>query len=102
MSSDGKYVVFASSAGNLVLNDTNGAFDVFVHNVLEDIFIRDTSAVTTSRVSVSESGVEADGDSQAPAINSDGSYIAFESVSTNLIDGKTLSGISHVFRAPRP
>jgi hypothetical protein len=52
-SADGRYVVFASKATNLVSGDTNGVADVFVH---------DRQTGTTERVSVSSLGVQADGD----------------------------------------
>ena len=43
----------------------------------------------TTRVSVSSSGAEANGDSFAPALSSDGRYVAFSSAATNLVDGDT-------------
>jgi len=93
ISSDGRYVVFYSWAKNLVAGDTNNAVDVFVRDTVDNI---------TSRVSVSATGTEGNGGSQNPVISSDGRYVAFDSVATNLIDGTILSGVSHVFRAPRP
>ena len=93
ISSDGRYVAFRSDATNLVSNDTNGVNDIFVH---------DRTTGITSRVSVSEAGVEGDGNCYSASISSDGRYVVFESFSTNLIAGKTLSGLRHVFRAPRP
>ena len=50
ISADGRFVVFDSTASNLVAGDTNGAMDVFV---------RDRVARTTERVSVSSAGAEA-------------------------------------------
>ena len=47
LSSDGRYVTFVSAASDLVTSDGNNAADVFV---------RDMSTGTTSRVSVSMSG----------------------------------------------
>jgi len=47
ISADGRYVVFISSASNLVPNDTNIGFDLFV---------RDLQANTTVRVSLDEDG----------------------------------------------
>ncbi len=49
VSADGRYVVFQSVANNLVPGDTNNALDVFV---------RDTVAGTTTRVSVNNNGQE--------------------------------------------
>jgi len=54
ISADGRYVAFASDASELVHGDANGDVDVFV---------RDRVAATTTRVSVSTAGAEADGNS---------------------------------------
>lgn len=53
ISPDGRYVVFSSSGGNLVPDDTNGTVDVF---------LRDTLLETTIRISTDLSGIQADGD----------------------------------------
>lgn len=76
ISGDGRYVVFQSSATNLVPNDTNG---------VDDIFLRDRVAGTTVRVNVDSRGVEANGVSANPVISRDGRYIAYESAATNLV-----------------
>ena len=60
--------------------DTNGA---------RDVFVRDLQTGETTRVSVSSSGAEANGDSFAPALSSDGRYVAFSSAASNLVDGDT-------------
>lgn len=80
ISADGRYVAFASSAGNLVANDTND-------NV--DIFVRDLESNITTRVSVSSAGIQANGDSFSPSISGDGRYVAFSSVASNLVAGDT-------------
>ena len=80
ISADGRYVAFYSDASNLVAGDTNGA---------RDVFVRDLQTRETTRVSVSSSGAEANGDSFAPALSSDGRYVAFSSAATNLVDGDT-------------
>jgi len=80
ISADGRYVAFYSDASNLVAGDTNGA---------RDVFVRDLQTGETTRVSVSGSGAEANGDSFAPALSSDGRYVAFSSAGTNLVDGDT-------------
>lgn len=80
ISADGRYVAFHSIASNLVAGDTNS------HN---DVFVRDTVAGTTIRVSVSSTGTQADDDSLWPAISGDGRYVAFESLSSNLVAGDT-------------
>jgi Tol biopolymer transport system component len=75
ISDDGRYVVFASTASNLVPGDTNG---------LVDVFVRDVVAGTTERVSVGYQG-QAEGSSFSPAISADARFIAFESDAENLV-----------------
>jgi len=87
LSSDGRFVVFSSVATNLVENDTNNETDVFV---------RDLTNSTTTRVSLSNLGAQAQGTSQKAAISSDGRYIAFESSASNLVADDTNS-VSDVF-----
>ena len=80
ISANGRYVSFASSASNLVPGDTNGTHDVFV---------RDLRSGSTTRVSVSGRGAQADGQSLGSAISADGRYVAFASGATNLVPGDT-------------
>lgn len=80
ISADGQRVVFVSEAANLVSGDTNGEADVF---------LRDLATETTTRISVSTSGQEADGASSAPRISGDGRFVAFASQATNLVPGDT-------------
>src|SRR4051794_29483702 len=64
ISADGRFVAFVSSAATLVPGATNG---------IEDIFVRDRLKRTTELVSVSSSGVLAQGPfgSFAPSISAD-------------------------------
>ena len=80
ISADGRFVAFSSLADNLVANDTNGTWDVFVHD-------RETGE--TMIVSVSSSGVQGNGFSQSPSISADGRFVAFESSATNLVENDT-------------
>ncbi len=80
ISADGNFVVFRSEASNLVSGDTNGS---------EDIFIRDITLGTTTRISVDNEGSEGDTQSYYPTISSDGRYIAYSSQATNLVDNDT-------------
>ncbi|GAB4549100.1 MAG: hypothetical protein OHK0023_13040 [Anaerolineae bacterium] len=80
ISGDGRYVAFRSDATNLVAGDTNAR---------KDIFVRDLTAGTTTRVSISTAGVQSNDDSFAPSISDDGRYIAFESLANNLVGGDT-------------
>jgi len=87
ISADGRYVVFISSANNLVQGDTNGYSDVFVHD-------RETGK--TERVSISSNGEQANNTSFDPSISSDGRYIAFSSAASNLVPGD-INGFPDVF-----
>jgi hypothetical protein len=78
MTPDARYVVFVSTATNLVPGDTNGQPDVFVHD-------RATGAI--ERVNVASDGTQANGSSYDVAISADGRYVAFESYATNLVPG---------------
>jgi Tol biopolymer transport system component len=69
ISADGSRIAFSSAASNLVAGDTNARADVFV---------RDTTAATTTRVSVLPGGGEIAGASSIdPAISHDGNRVAF-------------------------
>lgn len=84
ISGNGRYVVFSSRATNLIAGDSNGKQDIFLHD-------RDTGI--TTRVSNRTGGEQANGDSFAPAISSDGRIIVFYSLASNLVaddtNGKT-------------
>ena len=87
VSSDGRYVIFASTADNLAPGDTNG---------LSDVFRRDTLEGETEPVSANSSGDIGNGISSWPDITADGRFVAFISHATNLIESDT-NGISDVF-----
>lgn len=78
INADGRFVAFQSRASNLVQADTNGSWDIFVHD-------RDTG--TTERISLGVGGIEANNDSFSPSISGDGRFVAFRSDATNLVDG---------------
>ena len=75
ISSDGRYVAFASSSDNLVPGDTNG---------WEDIFVHDRATATTERISLSTEGEEANVESFSPVISDDGRFVVFGSNADNL------------------
>src|SRR4051794_24467034 len=91
LSADGRYVAFSSAASNLVAGDTNAR---------NDTFVRDRQSGTTERVSLSSAGAEGDNLSGAPAISSDGRFVAFWSYASNLVAGDT-NGQSDVFLRDR-
>ena len=85
VSASGRYVAFTSIASNLVHGDTNK---------LPDVFVRDVRTGKTTRVSVTSAGRQGTGKkysngSNAPAISSDGRYVAFHSDMTNLVPRDT-------------
>jgi subtilisin family serine protease len=77
ISGDGRFVVFHSSATNLIPNDANGALDVFVYDRQEDVI---------ERVSVANDGTEGNASSIAFSISYDGRFISFASDATNLVE----------------
>jgi Tol biopolymer transport system component len=87
LSADGRYVVFASYASNLVSGDTNDA---------ADIFVRDRQTGQTSRVSIASDGTQGADHSLLPSISADGRYVAFFSYASNLVSGDT-NGYPDVF-----
>jgi Tol biopolymer transport system component len=80
ISGDGRFVAFGSLAANLVPGDTNGTFDIFVH---------DQQTGTTGRVSVDSAGTQGNGRSALPTISADGRFVCFDSRATNLVAGDT-------------
>jgi Tol biopolymer transport system component len=76
MSGDGRYVAFFSFASDLVAGDGNG---------VEDVFVRDRQANTTTRASVDFLGQEANFGSSTPSISGDGRYLAFFSLASDLV-----------------
>jgi len=92
ISADGRYIVFESSATNLVPDDLMGIRDIFVH---------DTQSGETARVSVSRTNEEGNGSSQLPAISADGQYITFRSDASNLVENDTNSA-RDIFITPNP
>ncbi len=82
ISAGGRYVLFSSYATNLVRKDTNGEWDVFLH---------DRRTGTTERVSVNGRGRQGNAQSQGPgfwseaaSVSRDGRYVVFGSFATNL------------------
>jgi Tol biopolymer transport system component len=80
ISDDGKIVVFASYARNLVPDDTN---------FKRDIFVRDVPDHTTTRVSVGSEGQQAEGSSDGPAVSGDGRFAGFYTSAATLVPGDT-------------
>ena len=93
ISDDGKFVVYETAATNFdSFGDTNGDIDVYFYN---------TVTRTTSRLSVSGSGAEANNQSVEGVISGDGKVAAYSSFATNLVAGDT-NTLSDVFFVTLP
>jgi Tol biopolymer transport system component len=77
ISEDGRYVAFKSASANLSGEDIDP---------VEDVFVRDLVAGTTTLVSRATGAAGAAGDaaSEQPSISDDGRYVSFMSAATNL------------------
>jgi VCBS repeat-containing protein len=92
ISSDGRYITFASAATNLVPGDTNGQPDTFVY---------DRNDGTFQRVSV-DGDTEGDGDSSfASDISGSGKSVVFAGTASNLVPDDNNGHVSDVFIVDR-
>jgi len=92
VSQNGRYVVFESSATDLVVGQTE-------LNAGTDIFLRDRQTNTTILVS-HESGspaVTGDNISRNPSISADGRYVVYRSTATDLVSGQVDGSNNDVF-----
>ena len=79
ISSNGRFIAFASNADNLVLPDVN-------QNT--DIFVKDTVTGAINMVSISSSGEQGPRASLRPSISANGQYVTFDSSNRELVYGK--------------
>ena len=88
ISADGRFVLFSSSANNLVSGD-NGQLGL-------DIFLRDRASNTTVLVSANFSGTGGgNGNSICGQVSTNGRYVVFQSDATDLLPGDT-NGVSAI------
>jgi len=80
ISPDGRFVAFQSTATNLVADDTDGTWDVFV---------RDLAARQTACVSCTARGTTGNGHSFRASISRQGRFVAFTSRASDLVAGDT-------------
>lgn len=83
VSTNGRFVAFASDANNLVRGDANGVTDIFVRDTC--IGAPAGCVPNTTRVSTGPDGIESNGASASPSISLDGRFVVFQSVATNLV-----------------
>jgi hypothetical protein len=74
---DGRLVAFHSAASNLAPGDDGERHDVF---------LRDLQQGKTLLISATPAGAPGNGDSEGPAISSDGTHVAFVSTATDLVE----------------
>jgi Tol biopolymer transport system component len=95
LSPDGQFVVFVSSATNLVNGTSPTVPQIYLRNTCAGNLSGCTPA--TVLVSVATDGVSpANAASAAPSVASGGRYVAFASAATNLVSSPT-GGVSQVF-----
>jgi hypothetical protein len=90
VSRDGNFVVFESSASNLIapascplLQPCTGGDK----NNADDVFLYDVASKTVSLVSADDKGSSANGASNRPSLSGNGRRIAYQSDATNLVSG---------------
>jgi hypothetical protein len=88
ITSDGRFVAFATIASDLVAGDTNDATDVF---------LRDRTLGTTTRISVSAAGVQGDDETRTVVVSADGRYAAMGSLANNLVAVDTNTFTTDIF-----
>jgi Tol biopolymer transport system component len=76
VSADGTVIAFESRAANLVMGDTNG---------WDDVFRVDLISIVLTRASLSVPGLQSALYSQRPAVNHDGTEVAFQSPADDLV-----------------
>ena len=79
ISRDGRYVVYVSSAGDLVLNDSNNAQDIFVYDRVQ----KSTLLVSRNRAGTGSANALSSG----PVLSRDGRTIVFQSFAGDLVEG---------------
>jgi len=96
ISQDGRYVLFASAANNLVIS-SNSMPIPYRFPARLNVFLRDRTNATTTLVSVNTSGVAGgNGDSVPVDISTNGRYALFQSSASDLVPGDT-NNASDVF-----
>ncbi len=90
MSADGRYVVFQTQATNLLPMP-------LPPNTQFQIYRRDRLLDETNLVSVATGGGPADAKCLNPSISSNGRFVGFESVATNLVSSGCTTGIRQIF-----
>ena len=86
ISGNGEYITYDACASNLVPDDNNNTFDIFLYEV---------KTGKTTLISRSSEGIISNGESQCPVIDYDGRHVAYSSLATNLTPEK--DGILNIY-----
>ena len=96
VSADGRYVLFASTANNLMVMSNGAPMPVLTMPSL-NVYLRDCASNTTTLVSINLTGTGGgNGDSLPAGISTNGQYVLFESAAGNLVANDT-NNASDVF-----
>src|SRR5262249_47020879 len=89
ISADGRYVLFASTANNLVVIGTNQPIPAISPAPMH-VYLRDRVTSTTTLISVNLAGTGGGNDNSWPiSISTNGQFILFESAASNLVPNDT-------------
>jgi Tol biopolymer transport system component len=88
ISAGATFVAFSSAASDLVSDDANGVYDVFV---------ADLSTGTIVLASRNPNGDPANGFSAIPSVSADGTRVAFSSTATDLLPDEPSDGSQHTY-----
>lgn len=89
LSLDGRFVLFASTANNLILHSNNQPIPATVPARF-NVYLRDRTNQTTILISLSTNGVDGGNDHSFPvALSTNGQFALFESRASNLVPGDT-------------
>lgn len=98
LSGDGRFVLFASTANNLVLTSNNIPIPSLVPARF-NVYLRDRTTQTTALVSSSTNGTAGgNGDSFPAALSTNGQFALFESSASNLVAGDTNNAADIILR----
>jgi Tol biopolymer transport system component len=90
ISGDGNFVVYSSTADDLVPSDQDTFTDVFLVN-------RQTPTPIPVRISADRLGGDSNGNNDQPNISNDGNVIVFRSAATDLVLGPSFLGTPQVY-----
>ncbi len=88
LSADGRYVVFASTSGNLVAGNVPSSQQIYRKDLMEG---------TVKSVSISKNGVVGNGSSYRASVSANGRFVAFVSNAKNLLSTPVSEHASQIF-----